>query len=169
MGISGKSFRLFAETVNDPAAHFLSDRAYRAWINLKCCEVVYNGCFPLDEAIAWYLRLKPKAMKVRLDELIEAGFVERGSDGRIALVARGYENYRLSAVEWTEIRAAVFERDNFTCSYCGERGGKLECDHVHPLSRGGSNEMDNLTTSCFACNRSKHSKTLAEWRPEGNA
>lgn len=48
-------------------------------------------------------------------------------------------------------------------------GGRLECDHVHPLSKGGSNEIGNLTTACFRCNRSKNTKTLAEWAPEGRA
>jgi len=167
-GISGRSFRFFAELIVDAGAHYLSDRAFRLWILLKCADIPYEGCFPRDEELAWYVHLKPRAFKIRADELIAAGFLARGPDGRLALVSRKYENYRLSALEWSEIRAIVFERDNFTCSYCGERGGKLECDHVHPLSKGGSNELDNLTTACFKCNRSKHSKTLAEWIPDGS-
>jgi hypothetical protein len=65
--------------------------------------------------------------------------------------------------EWALLRAAVFERDDYTCQYCGERGGRLECDHIHPVARGGGSEMNNLATSCFRCNRSKRSKTLQEW------
>lgn len=166
-GLSGRSFRFFAETMVDADAHFLSDRAFRLWIILKCAEIAYDGCFPADDELAWYVRLKPKAFRVRIEELIAARFVERGPDGRIALIARRYENYRLSAIQWSEIRSTVFQRDNYTCTYCGERGGRLECDHIHPLSKGGSNEIDNLTTSCFKCNRSKHAKTLADWRPNG--
>lgn len=54
--------------------------------------------------------------------------------------------------------------DGYTCQYCGERGKRLECDHVVPVSRGGSNEHENLVTACFACNRSKRAKTVEEWR-----
>lgn len=70
---------------------------------------------------------------------------------------------RLSSHEWSVVRQEVFLRDDFTCSYCGRRGIKLECDHVVPVSRGGGNEIENLTTACLECNRSKRDKTLDEW------
>ena len=65
---------------------------------------------------------------------------------------------------WKKIRLEIFERDNFTCTYCGETDISLECDHIYPVSRGGTSELSNLTTSCFSCNRSKSNKTLEEWR-----
>jgi len=67
------------------------------------------------------------------------------------------------AREWQLLRMAVFERDHYTCQYCGRTGGKLECDHVVPVSRGGSNDLVNLATACFCCNRAKHDKTAKEW------
>ena len=163
------TFRFSAQAMHDAHVIMLSERAFRIWIFLRCAAPYYGECFPSDTELAWYCRVKPRRFAAGLAELIESKFVERGPDGRIAIIPRYYEQYRLNAVEWAEIRSAVFERDNFTCTYCGERGGKLECDHVHPLSRGGSNEMDNLTTACFSCNRSKHAKTLSEWRAEGRA
>lgn len=66
--------------------------------------------------------------------------------------------------EWAHIRLRIFERDDYTCRYCGERGGKLECDHVVPVAKGGSHEDDNLVTACFGCNRSKRDKTVEEWK-----
>jgi len=55
------------------------------------------------------------------------------------------------------LRWEVFERDNYTCQYCGQCAPnvKLEVDHVIPVADGGSNDMDNLRTSCYACNRGK--------------
>lgn len=70
---------------------------------------------------------------------------------------------RLNNDAWSEIRGRIFKRDDYTCTYCGERGGKLECDHKNPLSLGGSHEDDNLTTACFKCNRSKRAMTLEDW------
>lgn len=72
---------------------------------------------------------------------------------------------RLPANEWRALRSTVFERDDFTCTYCGARGGRLECDHIIPVARGGSDDMDNLTTACRSCNQSKRDKLLSEWKP----
>lgn len=66
--------------------------------------------------------------------------------------------------EWRIIRDRIFARDNYTCTYCGTRGGKLQCDHVVPISRDGSNDDANLTTACMPCNRAKWAKTPEEWR-----
>ena len=67
------------------------------------------------------------------------------------------------AAEWEWLRLQTFERDDYTCAYCGTRGGRLECDHIVPVSRGGGNDLENLTTACFSCNRSKGTKLVEEW------
>lgn len=62
-----------------------------------------------------------------------------------------------------KLRFEVFKRDQFRCVYCGAVPGEdvlLEVDHVHPVADGGRNEMDNLVTSCFACNRGKGVRLL---------
>lgn len=66
--------------------------------------------------------------------------------------------------EWKAARLRIFARDDYTCTYCGQRGGELECDHIHPVSRGGTHEDGNLTTACKPCNRSKGTMTVEEWR-----
>ena len=66
--------------------------------------------------------------------------------------------------EWSKIRTRIFTRDDYTCQYCGARGGRLECDHITPVSRGGTNDDNNLCAACFSCNRSKRAKTVEEWR-----
>lgn len=71
---------------------------------------------------------------------------------------------RPSGGAWEAIRSLIFRRDDYTCQYCGERGGRLECDHVVPVADGGAHTESNLVTACFDCNRSKGSKSLAEWR-----
>jgi len=54
-------------------------------------------------------------------------------------------------------RFEVFKRDNFKCQYCGKNPPDiiLEVDHVIPKSKGGDDDINNLTTSCFDCNRGK--------------
>lgn len=61
-------------------------------------------------------------------------------------------------------RFEVFKRDNFTCQYCGKSAPDviLEIDHINPISNGGSNDILNLITSCFECNRGKGKRILSE-------
>lgn len=72
-------------------------------------------------------------------------------------------NCRLPESQWAVLRSQVFKRDDYTCQYCGERGKKLECDHVVPVSKGGGNELENLKTACRRCNRNKRDKDLDKW------
>lgn len=74
-----------------------------------------------------------------------------------------FKDDRPIASDWATIRSRVFARDDFTCTYCGAKGVKIECDHIQPVSRGGGHDDSNLTTACRKCNRSKRAKTLAEW------
>lgn len=64
-----------------------------------------------------------------------------------------------------KIRFEVFKRDMFKCQYCGKSPIKdqdvvLEVDHIVPVSEGGSNDMINLITSCWDCNRGKGARKL---------
>lgn len=59
-------------------------------------------------------------------------------------------------------RFEVFKRDDFSCQYCNSKPPNvaLEIDHIHPVSKGGDNSIDNLITACFDCNRGKSNKEL---------
>lgn len=60
-------------------------------------------------------------------------------------------------------RFEVFKRDGFICQYCGNTPPKvvLEADHIVPVSKGGTNDMTNLATACFTCNRGKRDIELS--------
>lgn len=63
-----------------------------------------------------------------------------------------------------KIRFEVFKRDAFTCQYCGKKAPDvvLEVDHIKPVSKGGKNELLNLVTACFECNRGKRNIELSD-------
>ncbi len=71
---------------------------------------------------------------------------------------------KLPESEWAILSYLIYRRDGRSCQYCGESYGPLCIDHVFPLSRGGSNDPDNLTVACVSCNSSKRDKTVSEWR-----
>jgi hypothetical protein len=60
------------------------------------------------------------------------------------------------------LRFSVFQRDRFTCQYCGAQPPDvvLVCDHIDPLARGGNTSLDNLITACEACNQGKADRSL---------
>lgn len=62
------------------------------------------------------------------------------------------------------VRFEVFKRDGFKCMYCGSHppDALLECDHIEPVSLGGTNDEDNLVTACQACNRGKSNVRLSD-------
>jgi hypothetical protein len=61
-----------------------------------------------------------------------------------------------------KVRFEVFKRDSFTCQYCGKKAPDvvLQVDHIEPISKGGSDEFLNLTTSCQPCNAGKSDRRL---------
>ncbi|MGC6430216.1 MAG: HNH endonuclease [Jejuia sp.] len=63
-----------------------------------------------------------------------------------------------------KIRFEVFKRDKFQCQYCGNKAPDvvLEVDHIDPVANGGTNEIINLITSCFDCNRGKKARLLTD-------
>lgn len=62
------------------------------------------------------------------------------------------------------VKFEVLKRDSFTCQYCGKSAPTvvLEIDHILPVCKGGDNEILNLVTSCYDCNRGKSGKPLTD-------
>lgn len=60
------------------------------------------------------------------------------------------------------LRFRIFQRDSFTCQYCGRKAPDvdLEVDHIHPRSKGGPDDPLNLRTACHDCNRGKRDAIL---------
>lgn len=63
-----------------------------------------------------------------------------------------------------KLRFEIFKRDNFTCQYCGKSAPEvvLEVDHINPVANGGDNDILNLVTSCYDCNRGKGARELTD-------
>lgn len=73
-----------------------------------------------------------------------------------------------TAAEWY----ALCRASKCRCHYCGikcdtrgrrERDDNLEQDHKIPVSRGGSDSIDNIVVACRACNAEKGTMTADEY------
>ena len=60
------------------------------------------------------------------------------------------------------VRLEVFNRDKYTCQYCGKETRDLTLDHVIPRHRRGEHSWENVVSACPACNRRKAGRTPAE-------
>lgn len=67
-----------------------------------------------------------------------------------------------------KLRFEVFERDWFICQYCWrtptEHNVVLEIDHSISVKDWWTNDIENLITSCFDCNRWKSKKSVVLWK-----
>lgn len=58
----------------------------------------------------------------------------------------------------------IFERDKFSCFYCGKTsykdGSVFHVDHVIPASKGGGDIAENLVTACTECNLEKSASEI---------
>lgn len=77
----------------------------------------------------------------------------------------------ISKTSWGRINKSVRKRDAALCYYCGKHSQNGHVDHVIPLSRGGTDNLENLVWSCQECNLSKSDSTTNEWeqRKDKNA
>lgn len=52
-------------------------------------------------------------------------------------------------------RQTVFKRDNYTCQFCGKRGGDINADHIKPFAFFPNlrYELSNGRTLCIPCHR----------------
>ena len=61
---------------------------------------------------------------------------------------------------------ALCNKYNHRCLDCGKRK-KLEADHIIPVSKGGTSNIDNIQPLCRTCNAHMGTKTTDFRRPHG--
>lgn len=59
------------------------------------------------------------------------------------------------SVEYRLWRESVFNRDNWVCQFCGERGGELNADHIKPFAHHPELRfvLSNGRTLCVECHK----------------
>lgn len=120
----------------------------------------------------------------KLNALAEAGFISAGDTNRagtlyaVALPAEVPEvRKRLTTrapakpadhYDEPKLRAQLFNRDQWRCQYCGETvtAETATLDHRRPVSAGGTNDPENLTTACLMCNSIKSGRSVEEAAPD---
>lgn len=139
----------------------LSDGAFRVHISAIC----YAARNETDGHISGGA-VRQFGWQRRVRELTEARLWDPCADGftidslGLVMVIRG-ETQSPARRAWqrvaAKIRPLVFARDGRECRLCGAAGEfvRFHVDHIIPLAKGGSNELNNLQVLCQPCNQRK--------------
>ncbi|NJM71474.1 MAG: HNH endonuclease [Scytonema sp. RU_4_4] len=73
------------------------------------------------------------------------------------------KEYQQGTLVGYETREFLLEKWNRQCAYCGVKDVPLQIEHIHPIAKGGSNSITNLTLSCSKCNTKKGSKDIKDF------
>ncbi len=125
---------------------------YKYYLLIDVVEFVSTTQVWTDEQVGRYMR---KAMR-------QAALDQPKTDSTFIRYKILYEKPLRRWISPAE-RKMIYSNSDYTCSYCGKRGGTLHVDHVIPISRGGIDDIENMTSACPRCNWSKGSKLLSEW------
>ena len=109
--------------------------------------------------------LSPLAIKLVNDRITE----ERDLfGGAIALDAPPIRTDIGEMPNYRTHRHRLYGEQEGICAGCGTHFPfrVMDVDHILPRSRGGTDHIDNLQLLCSGCNRSKGSKTMAEWKAQ---
>lgn len=99
------------------------------------------------------LKVKNRWGQIRRYKKINPNYILQGRNKRIA--SNG--GFHLTK-EWSELK----EKYNFTCPCCNKKEPeiKLTKDHILPLLRGGTNDIENIQPLCKLCNSKKHTQII---------
>jgi hypothetical protein len=66
----------------------------------------------------------------------------------------------------TRFNTKLFQRDRFTCAYCGGHyeARSLEREHIVPFAQGGKDTWMNVVAACRPCNQRKANRTPEQAR-----
>ena len=67
-----------------------------------------------------------------------------------------------SSSRWRKRRAIILKMHDECCVYCGDEANTV--DHVIPISKGGTDDPNNLVAACSRCNYSLGNKVkVVKW------
>ena len=117
----------------------------------------------IEKAVEWGRKNKEKR------KLIRKRWVENNRE-KVNFLKRAYmyrRKQQLKSSPFPTLKQIdlLYKKFYGLCIYCN-LSKATTIDHIIPLSRKGTNELDNLAPSCLSCNSSKGAKLLKEWKPE---
>lgn len=121
---------------------------------MRCYSEFRKNSLPLEEQHAYKGVRSPGENK----QIYHRRYVEKNPENIAHLKARRYARERNAdgshtLKEWNDLK----EKHGYKCASCGEKKS-LTKDHIKPLSKGGTDYIENIQPLCRNCNSKKHNK-----------
>ena len=121
---------------------------------MKCYSDFRKNKMPLEEQRAYKGIRKPGENK----QVYHRRYVKKNPENISHLKARRYARERNAEgnhtlQEWNSLK----EKFNYKCANC-RKEKPLTKDHIKPLSKGGTDYIENIQPLCRNCNSKKHNK-----------
>jgi len=131
-----KEFKRLVSAINSKT--FCSKSCYWRWLSENVIPPSQKGKKPWNKNKPWFSR---------------RGGNHHNWKGGISKINNNSRQLFMHTIEYKIWRRNIFERDDFTCQICGEKGGKLRANHIkryvdYPNSRININ---NGITICEGC------------------
>lgn len=97
-----------------------------------------------------------KGKKISIETRKKISIANSGKNSYLWRGGKTSETEKLrKSIEYKIWRLAVFTRDNYTCVWCGQKGGQLNADHIKPWSLYPELRfaIDNGRTLCVPCHK----------------
>ena len=122
------------------------------------------------QSVRKYQKANPERVKERKRKYYEANPEKSAACDRRRRARKQSAEGSHTAEQWL----ARKEEYNNSCAYCGIHESDLasnghasfrvlHADHIHPLSKGGSDDISNIVPACGSCNCSKGDKWIGEF------
>lgn len=94
-----------------------------------------------------------KGMKASIETRKKQSLAKLGKIGPLCPNWRGGSSKNERQRFRDQMQKLVFERDDYTCQLCGERGKKIQVDHIQPWAKYVELRfnIDNCRTLCMSC------------------
>ena len=152
--------KLHRGLLDNPDYFRLSPDAGKALPLLWLLASEKDGILPETPDVAFRLRITEElagtilAEMVARDFFVDATHVEQDDTGATPAQRVAKSNGFGSRHIPDEVKRLVWERDSGKCCVCGSTE-HIEYDHIIPVSKGGSSDLDNVQLLCRTDNRRK--------------
>lgn len=114
-----------------------------------------------DERMARVCMVSQRKYRKVKDKCLELGLLVEQNGSLVVPFIQEWQNEKRAAIP-DSVRRAVWDKNGGRCGYCDceltwepSHDNSFHVDHVLPWSRGGSDNVENLTAACRECNLSK--------------
>lgn len=156
----GKQCLICGKSFSKPTRESYKQFSLRKHCSITCQAKARVGK-PNPSSIGNKHRLGKKFSKETLEKMSKSHRGEKSPFWKGGVMANYPEKIRIrKSIEYRIWRKAVFERDNYTCIWCGERNGNghtvvLNADHIKPFADYPELRfaIDNGRTLCIKCHK----------------